>query len=213
MVAAIFQGLLGELPTLHLAEPTRSEPMHQPHPLQVGDEVHGLGHGRELIRPDGEEQEDWLGRVGSNRVAQHAQGVVIGPLHVVDQQRQRLLLGRLSKRHARQVEGAQQLGVSREAFQAGLVTARHCLDHPLDRCLRRRSGDRLAQRWRGENALPQQERAADLLVRGYRHGRESRARRELGRRKQEAGLADPRLTFQGHGGQVRARAMQLVLDR
>ena len=187
--------------------------MDQPHALQVGDEVDRLGHGRELVRPDGEEQEDRLARIGPNGVAEHAERVVIGPLHVVDQQRQRLGVSRLAERYASQVEGAQQLGISRKAFQPWLIAARHGLDHPLDRCLCGATGDRLPQRRRREDALGQQERATDLLVRGHRDGREPGACRELRGGQQQAGLANPRLALQGHRGQVRARTLQLVLDR
>ena len=206
------QRLRRELPALELAESTGPQPPHQAHALHVRHDVDRLRRSRELIGPDGQKQEDGAIRIGSHDVAQHAKGVVIGPLHVVDQQRHRSLAGRRAHRHAGQVERPQQLGIAREGFQPGLVTTRHGVDHPLDRCLRRCSGDGFAQRRRSEDALGEQEGAADLLVGGHRDGGKSGASRQLGRRQQQARLADAGLALEGHRGQVGPRVTQLLVD-
>ena len=72
------------------AEPSGPQSSDEAHPFHVGHEVHRLCHGRELVRADGQEQEDRPLRVAPDDVPEEPEGVVVGPLDIVDEQRERL---------------------------------------------------------------------------------------------------------------------------
>ena len=118
----------------------------------------------ELVRPDREEQEDRPVGVAADDVAEHSQRVVVRPLDVVDEQGERADVGDGADGHAREVEGAQELGVRREALEAGLVATGHRVDDAAYGGLSRRPGRRVPDRGRREEAARDEERAADLLV-------------------------------------------------
>ena len=80
---------LQELRRLERPEPPGPQPPHEAHALHVGNEVDRLRDRRELVRTDRQEQEDRLVGVAPDDVAEEPQGVVVGPLDVVDEQRQR----------------------------------------------------------------------------------------------------------------------------
>ena len=193
---------LEELSRLHRAEPAGPQPTDEAHPLHVGDEVHRLGDRRELIRPDGEEQEDRPIGVASDDVAEEPEGVVVGPLDVVDEQRQRLDTSQRGDRDTGEVEGPEELCVRRQGLEPRLVTTGDGVDHPLDGGLRRRPCRLVADGAGGEQAARNEERAADLLVGRDGDTGEPARRRELAGGQQQASLADARLALQGHRGEA-----------
>ena len=100
-----------ELRCLDRAEPSRPQPPDEAHPLHIRDEIHSLGDRRELVRPDRQEQEDRLIGGASDGVPEEPQGVVVGPLDVVDEQRQRADPGERGDRDASKIEGPHELCV------------------------------------------------------------------------------------------------------
>ena len=66
-----------------------------------------------------------LVRVGADDVAEQAEAVVVRPLEVVDQDRERPLGGEGAERDGAQVERAEQPAVGRERGEAGVVLSRH----------------------------------------------------------------------------------------
>ena len=134
-----------ELRRLDGAEPPGPQPPDEAHPLHVGDEVHRLADRRELVRPDGQEQEDRPVGIAPDDVPEQAQGVVVGPLDVVDEQSQRPHPGQRRDGDAREVERPEQLGVRRQALEPGFVAARDGLDHALHRGLGQGAGRRLPE--------------------------------------------------------------------
>ena len=94
---------------LRRGEPRHREPADEAHPLHVRDEVHGLGNVGELVGAEVQEQEDRPLGDAADGVAEHPDRVVVGPLRVVDEQRDRLQVGQLLDRDAGKVEGPQQL--------------------------------------------------------------------------------------------------------
>ena len=205
--------LAQQLAGLDRREPPDAEPPDKAHPLHVGDEVDRLGHGRELVRPERQEQEDRAVRDAPDDVPKEAQGVVVGPLDVVDEQGDRPDAGQLPDGDAREVEGAQQPGVGQEALVAGLVAARDRVDDPAEGQLGGGALGGLAQRAVREQAASDEERPADLLVRGDRDGREAGLGGDLRGGNEEARLADPWLALERHGGESGARLADLLRDR
>ncbi len=140
---------LQELGRLDRAEAARPQPAHEAHPFHVGHEVHRLGDRRELVGPDGQEQEDRPIGVAPDDVPEQSERVVVGPLDVVDEQRQRADLGERRDRDTGEVEGPKELGVRREGLEPGLVAPGDGLDDSTDGRLRRRTRGRVADRgWR-----------------------------------------------------------------
>ena len=160
---------------------------------------------RELVGPDRQEQEDRPVGVAPDDVPEEPERVVVGPLDVVDEQRERPDRRRAPRRDAREIEGPQELGIRRQALEPGLVAPGDRLDHAPDRGLCRRPRGRVADRVRREQAPRDEERPADLLVGRDRDTGEARRRRELGGGQQEARLADARLALEGHRGQAAGR--------
>ena len=195
------------------AEPAGSQPPDEAHPLHVGDEVHGLGDRRELVRPDRQEQEDRPIGVAPDDVAEEPEGVVVGPLDVVDEQRERADPGERRDRDARQVESPQELGVRRQALEPALVTPGDGLDDSPDRRLGGRARGRVADGARREQAPRDEERPADLLVGRDGDAREPARRCEVGGGEQQARLADARLALEGHRREAAGRLAQLLGDR
>jgi hypothetical protein len=105
------EDVLEQLGGLGRREAPGAQTLDQAHPLHVGHEVDRLGHGRELVGPDREEQEDRPIGVAPDDVAQQPQRVVVGPLDVVDEDRQRAVGRQDPDRHPGEVERPQQLGI------------------------------------------------------------------------------------------------------
>ena len=204
---------LQELGGFDRAEAARPQPPDEPHPLHVGDEVDGLGHRRELVRADRQEQEDLPVGVAADDVPEHPQGVVVRPLDVVDEQRERMVAGERRDRDAREVEGAQELGIRRQVLEPGFVAPRDGLDDPPDRDLRGRAGRGALDGAGGEQAARDEERSPDLLVGRDRDAGEAARRRELCGREQQPRLADAGLALEGHGGEAAGGLAQLLGDR
>ena len=195
------------------AEACRSQSPDKAHPLHVGDEIDRLRHRSELVRSDGQEQEDRLIRVAPDDVSEESEGVVIGPLDVIDEQRDRSDLREGGDGDAGQVECSEELGIRREGLESGLVTTGDRLHDPSDRCLCRGPRGRFADRQGCEQAASEKERPADLLVGRDRHAGEPARTREFDRGQQQARLADARLTLEGHGGEAGGRFVEFLRDR
>ena len=133
---------LQELGSLQRAESAWSQPSDEAHPLHVGDEVDGLGDRGELVGSDGQEQEDRLVGVAPDDVPQEPERVVVGPLDVVDEERDRPDMRKRRDRNACEIECPQELRIGRQALESGFVSSRDRLDHAPDGRLRRRSGGR-----------------------------------------------------------------------
>ena len=114
-----------ELARIRLREPVELEAAHDAHAPHVGDQVHGLGHDRELLGPDREHQEDRARAVGTDHVAQQAEAVLVRPLEVVDQDGERPFGGQGAERDGAQVERAEQTAVGRERGESRIVLTRH----------------------------------------------------------------------------------------
>ena len=112
--------VLEELRGLDLAEARRSQAADEPHPLHVCHEVDRLGHCLELGGPDREEQEDRPVGVAAHDVSEHSQGVVIGPLDVIDEQGEGANVGNRADGNAGEVEGAQELGLGERLAKPAL---------------------------------------------------------------------------------------------
>ncbi len=172
------------------------------HPLHVRDEVHGLGDVGELVGAEVQEQEHRPLGDAADGIAEHPDRVIVGPLRVVDEQRDRLQVGQLLDRDAGEVEGPQQLGVRRERLEARLVSPAERVGHAPNRDLRPRADGHLPQRAVAEEAPCDQERPPDLLVCRDRHRGESRLGGQLRRSEEESCLADARLTLERDRRQV-----------
>ena len=203
---------LQELGRLERAEPAGSHPPDEAHPLHVGDEVHGLGDRRELVRSDGQEQEDRLVGVAPDHVAEHPERVVVGPLDVVDEQGDRPDVRERRDGDAREVECPQELRRGRQALEAGLVAPGDGLDDPPDGRFRRCPRGHVLDRGGREQAAREEEGAADLLVGRDRDAGEPFRRRELDGLEQQAGLADARLALEGHRGETPGGLPDLLRD-
>ena len=189
---------LEELCRLDRAEPADPQPSDETHPFHVGDEVHGFRHGRELVWPDRQHEEDRPIRVAPDHVPEEPKRVVVGPLDVVDKQCNRLDPGKCRDRDAGEIECAEELRIGRERLEARFIPSGYGFDDAFDRDLGRRPGRYILDRLRGEQAPGDQERPANLLVGRDRDTREPARGRTFQRGDQQAGLADPRLTLERH---------------
>ena len=200
------------------ARPSRSgvnragpQPADEAHPLHVGDEVDGLGDRRELVGPDGQEQEDRSVGVAPDDVAEHPQRVVVGPLDVVDEQGERADVGQLRATATPARSNARRSLASGDRFSKpgssrpdiASTTRRTAASAGVPAAVSRIAASR-------EQAACDEERAADLLVRGDRDDREAGLRRQVARLEEQAGLADARLALERHRGQARRRALDLL---
>ena len=207
------QQLSEELARLGLREAGQPEPAQQAHALHVGDERHRLAHHGALFRPHGQHQEDRARGARADDVAEDPQRVLVRPLRVVDEDGQRRDPGERLQTQGRQIVGAQQSLVPRQGLQAGLGASADGVERPPERLRLESTGDRLPGARRGEDRPRHQEGDPQLLVGGHRDGDEPLGRGELGRGRQEPGLADPRLPFRRHARQpALARGRQLLLD-
>ena len=186
-----------ELPRLRLREPVDLHAADEAHPIHVGEQVHGLGHERELLGPDREHQEDRARGVRADDVAEQAEAVVVGPLEVVDQDGERSLGGEGAERDGAEIERAQEPAVGRQGREARVVLAGHRVEAPRERLggvgLRASAPDRLG---RSQDRAREQERAAELLVGGDRDRREPGRRGHLAGGEQQAGLPDAGLALE-----------------
>ena len=200
---------------LGLREPVDPHAPDQAHPLHVGDQVHRLGHERELLGADREQQEDRAVGDRAHDVAEQAQAVVVAPLEVVDQDRQRRLGRDGAERDGAQIEGAQEPAIGGQRREAGIVLARHRVEAPRDRLadLGAVPGGRRGGR-RSHDRAREQERAAELLVGGDGDRREPGLRGHLARGQQQARLADAGLALERQPREPAGRRRgELLADR
>ena len=115
---------------LGLAEAVQAQTPDQPDALHVGDEVDRLGRERELLGTDREHEEDRARGVGADEVAEQPQAVVVGPLEVVDEDRDRFRGGEIADRDGAEVERSEQLGVGRQGREARVVLPGHRVRAP-----------------------------------------------------------------------------------
>jgi hypothetical protein len=97
------------------------EPAQEPLPLHVGEEVHELTDAGHLLRPHGDEDEDRTVGAAADDVAEEAQAVLVGPLDVVEEDRQRADRGELGHGDRGEVIRAQQLLGRREIGETRVV--------------------------------------------------------------------------------------------
>ena len=208
------EDLLEELRGLHDGEPRELQPPDHAHPFHVGDQRHRLRERGELLRPDREHHEDRARPLGPDDVPEETQAVLVRPLHVVDQQRERLFGRECTDGHGREVERAEQPLVGGHACERGVVTAAERRARREDRLLRRGAAHRLDHLRRADDRPRQEERAAELLVRSHRDREEPAGLGALPRRQEEPCLPDPGLALDGQGAQPSAFGdADRVLDR
>ncbi len=154
--------LLQERLGFGLAEAVEAQMADQPHPLHVRDQVDGLGHERELLGPDREQQEDRTRRVGADDVAEQPQAVVVGPLEVVDEQRDRPDRREVAHRDGAEIQRPQELAVRRQAREARVVLPGHGVHAAPERLLggRARGPPPSPRRTRRSSARPGTARGA-----------------------------------------------------
>ena len=200
---------------LGLREPVDPHAPDQSHPIHVGDQVHRLGHERELLGADREQQEDRAAGDRAHHVSEQPQAVVVAPLEIVDQDRQRRGGRDGAERDGAQIEGAQQPAIGGQRREAGVVLARHRVEAPRDGLADlgavpgcRRGGRRSHDRAR------EQERAAELLVGGDGDRREPGLGRHLPGGQQQARLADAGLALERQPREPAGRGRgELLPDR
>ncbi len=203
-----------ELARLGLREPVELEVSDHTDPTHVGEQVHGLAHGRELLGPDREHQEDRARAIRADHVAEEAQAVLIRPLEVVDQDGERALGGQGPEGDGAEVEGAEQAAVGRERGQPGVILPRHRVQAARERVGHRSVVRRAEGLRRAEDRPGDQERTPELFVGGDGDRGEAVGRRPFGRRDQQPRLADPRLTLHGEPDQPAGTGRrQLLRDR
>ena len=185
-----------EVPGLGLRQAIDLHPAEQAHPVHVRQQVHGLGHQRELLGPDREHQEDRARGDRADHVPEHAEAVVVGPLQVIDQDGERSRGCEGAERDGAQIERAQEPAIGRQRREAGVVLAGHRVEAARERLGRLGSFRGDLDRFRGaQDGAREQEGAAELLVRGDRDRREPCRRRHLGGGEQQPGLPDPGFAF------------------
>ena len=190
------QHLRQELARVRLREPVELQAAHDPDAAHVGHQVHGLGDDRELLGTDREHQEDRAGAVGADHVAQQAEAVLVRPLEVVDQDRERPFDGERAERDGAQVERTEQPAVGRERGESRIV--RGPTSSP-------RNGG--AHPWSASSVAASMAAGAPRIDRATRNGPRSSSSavdgdrgepvglRALGRGDEQPRLADPRLPF------------------
>ena len=158
-----------------------------------------------------------IGRSASaaDDVAEETHAVLVGPLQVVEEDRQRADRGELGDRDGGEVIGAQQLLRGRQLRERWIVTSRQRVDRATHRRLGGgRPGRDLLDLAATQEGPGEHERPSQLLVRGQRERSEALALGELARGHEEACLADAGLALDAHAGQpAPGRRRQLLADR
>ena len=203
-----------QLAGLDLRESTNLHAAQQAHAIHVGEQVHGLGDERELFRADRAHQEHRALRVGADHVSEQPKTVVVRPLEIVDQQRERTNVGERPEGHGGEIERSEQPAVGRQARQARVVLPRHRVETPAEGVGRVGALRRRDRRRRPEDRPGEQEGAADLLVRRDGDGREALVGRPLAGGQQQARLPDSGLSLEREAHEpARAGRRDLLLDR
>ncbi len=206
--------LAEQLARLGLREPVHLHAPQQADAVHVGDQVHGLGHLRELLGPDREHQEDRARAVRAHDVPDQSQTVVVGPLEVVDQHRERPLVRERPERDGPEVERSEQAGIGGQRRETRVVPARHRVEARGEGGGGPGRSRGRARIGRADDRAHQQERTSELLVRGDGDRREAILRRELVRGEQQSGLADPGLALEAQPGEPAGpRGGELLADR
>ncbi len=202
-----------ELARRRLREAFELQAADDAHAAHVGDQVHGLVDDRELLGTDREHQEDRARAVGPDHVAQQTEAVLVRPLEIVDEDRERPFGGQGPERDGPQVERAEQPAVGSERGEPGVVLARHRVQTAGER-LGGLGAGRTEGLGRTEDRPGDQERAAELLVGRDGDRGEAIGRRPLGRGDQQPRLADPGLTLHRETDEATgAGRRQLLGDR
>ena len=157
------------------------DPPDQPHPVHVGEQRDELRRGGGLLGPERHRDEHRQAGLRSDEVAQQAQAVLVGPLEVVEQERDRSPEGRQPERESRLVDDAERALVRRETRECRVVLAREDLARTIEG-RGRALGAALAELVRGEDPPRDEERAADLLVARDGDGGEIRGQSRCPRR-------------------------------
>ena len=194
--------LFEQLARFELREAVHLQPTHETHPIHVGQQVDGFGDQGELLRSDREHQKDRARRSGPDEIAEQAQAVVVGPLEVIDEQRERALCRELPHREGGEVVRAQEPLIGREGREARVVVPGHRLEAPAE-CVGGRCplGDRHRVR-RTDDRAREQERAAELLVGRHRDRRDAAPAGDLDRGQEQPRLPDARFALDGQPGET-----------
>ena len=153
--------------------------------------------------------------VAADDVAEQAQAVLVGPLEVVEEDREGSDGRQLGDGDRGQVVRAQELLRGRQLRQRRVVPARQHVDRALHGGLRRGGpGRELLDLPAAEDRAGEHERPAQLLVRGQSERREPLGLRQLLGSHHQARLADARLALDAHAREPAAcRGRQLLADR
>ncbi len=205
------KGPAQQLSGLDLCEAREAQAPHQPEPFHVREERRRLGHTRWRVRAHRENEKDRAGGGGPNEIPKQPDAVLIGPLEIVDEQRQRAGGGRLAQGHRAEVEDAQELAVRAERLQPGFVVAGDRVHGARERLGRGRILG-VSESRAGENAPSNEEWAADLLVGRHRGHDPAVGGCELGGGEEQPRLADPRLALQHHTREPAGHGAKRVLD-
>ena len=122
-----------EIPRLRLCQAVDLHPAEQAHPVHVRQEVHGLGHQRELLGPDREHQEDRARGIRADDVPKEAEAVVVGPLKVIDQDGERSDGSEGPERDGAQIERPQEPAIGRQGREARVILAGHRVEAARER--------------------------------------------------------------------------------
>jgi hypothetical protein len=183
------------------------------HPLEIGDEVHRLRDLGELLRPNRQEQEDRPIGIAPDDIAEEAKRVVVGPLDVIQEERQGPGIGERRDGDPTQVERPKELRIGGQRFVPGLVPAGDRIDDALNGGLGAPVAGDVPDGGVREQAPRQQERAADLLICGHCDDGEPGLLGTIGGSEEQPRLPDPWLALDTNGGQSRGRVTDLAPDR
>ena len=202
-----------QLGGLELTQPADLQPTHQTHAFHVGDQRDRLVDERGLFRPHRRHQEQLQIRPRADQVAKKADAVLVCPLEVVDQDRDRGYLRQLSHRERGQVERTHELLIRREIREARVVVPRYRVDRPVQPRFGRRPLRRPLCLGRGQDAAREQEWPADLLVGHNPDRHEAVGRRDLGGGEEQPRLPDARLALEREAGERRVGRADRLLHR
>ena len=206
--------LARELARLRLAESGEAQPAHDPHAFHVGDERGRLAHEGRFLRADGEREEQRARPARAHEVTKHAQRVFISPLRVVDEDGDRCDPRQRLEAKDSEIVRAHQPLVAGLRLEAGLDLARDRVQGTLDRLGLRPADRRVARGGSGEDGLPDEQWGMQLFVGRDGDGQEAVGGRELGEGSEQSGLADARLSLEGHDTEAAlARRREFLAQR
>ena len=209
------QGQAEQRARLGRGEAMEPQPAHEPEAVHVGEEVDELADAGHLLRSHGDEDEDRPVGVTADDVSEQAQAVLVGPLEVVEEDREGSDGRQLGDGDRGQVVRAQELLRGRQLRQRRVVPARQHVDRALHGGLRSGvPGRDLLDLPAAEQRAGEHERPAQLFVRGQSERREPLGLGQLLGSHHQTRLADARLALDAHAREpAPGRGRQLLADR